>query len=281
MPARLRHTAALACAAAALAASAWAAAPLSTDGTDPKTWDPKMDGTIAAPGNHQVIFENDAVRIDTVMVWRRAAEPYHMHPHYSVLVIDTPYGTGLDRDITGAKAPTVMIDSIAPPVVNIQPAQALHSIRNDGDVNGHLIRVEFKTDVVPTKVERPWAPGAMPKSSDGTDPASWPEALDAQREAGAFEKIMWQSDKIRVLSITVPAGAEEPYHHDAYPAVVIVDTPASGEDRARSGQSVTFRSGKARVYLEPPKAMHAIRNTDTKPLHITRIEFLKGFPPGA
>jgi hypothetical protein len=34
---------------------------LSMDGTDPGTWDPALDGVLAAPENHKVLYEDEAI----------------------------------------------------------------------------------------------------------------------------------------------------------------------------------------------------------------------------
>ena len=70
----------------------WASAqnkvPTSTDGSDPSKWDRKLDGLIAATHNHKLIFESDVIRVSSVTVFAGAEEPYHLHPYYSVLVLE-------------------------------------------------------------------------------------------------------------------------------------------------------------------------------------------------
>ena len=267
--------------AASLAAAA-PAIPISTDGSDPHAWDMNRDGWISAPANHQIIFENEIIRVSSVKVPKQEAEPFHIHPYYSVLVIDVPYGTGYEQDITGAKANSSLILHSEPPIVNLQPPQALHSIKNEGDVNGHLTRVEFKTGAFPIEVLRPWVAGKAPRSTDGSDPAAWPKAQDAASAAGETNRVIYQDANVRVVSVTVAPGAEEAYHHHAYPAVVIVDKPATTVDRAQAGAAKSDAETKMpHVYLQPATAAHSLRNTDTRPLHLIRVEFLNGFPPGA
>jgi hypothetical protein len=41
---------------------------LSMDGTDPRTWDPALDGVLAAPENHKVLYEDEAIRIISVSI---------------------------------------------------------------------------------------------------------------------------------------------------------------------------------------------------------------------
>ena len=41
---------------------------ISMDGTDPTTWDPALDGVLAAPENHAVLYEDDAIRVISVSI---------------------------------------------------------------------------------------------------------------------------------------------------------------------------------------------------------------------
>src|SRR5580692_1490794 len=76
-------------------------APISTDGSDPAKWDRKLDGLIAAPSNHKILFENDNIRVQSVNIPPGTEEPYHLHPYYSVLVIDSLPAKAMDRDAKG------------------------------------------------------------------------------------------------------------------------------------------------------------------------------------
>ncbi|HUO22466.1 MAG TPA: hypothetical protein VMU59_08115 [Caulobacteraceae bacterium] len=139
--------------AVALGAAAQAAPPISTDGTDPKTWDPKTDGPIAAPANHKVVFESDTIRIMSVTVLPGQSEPLHAHLKCAVLVFDRPTKI-VNRDGHG----NVLTDAVvlaqipwqapgAPkqvPFVWLQPPEALHSITNIDTHALHLTRVEMK-----------------------------------------------------------------------------------------------------------------------------------------
>lgn len=137
-----------------IAQAGWAAdRPISTDGTDPKTWDPKSDGPIAAPQNHQVVFENDTVRVISVTVQPGATEPFHAHMKCAVLVFDRPVKV-TDRDPQGhvEQQPVVWgaipwLSATAPkgvPFVWLQPPEAAHSITNNDTKVLHLTRIEMK-----------------------------------------------------------------------------------------------------------------------------------------
>ena len=58
------------------------------DGSDPATWDPALDGVLAAPENHTVLYEDDLIRVISVRVAPGATEKPHHHRVPSVFVID-------------------------------------------------------------------------------------------------------------------------------------------------------------------------------------------------
>jgi quercetin dioxygenase-like cupin family protein len=128
--------------------------PISTDGTDPKTWDARMDGPLAAPANHKVVFENDNIRIISVEVAPGASEPYHTHLKCAVLVFDQPVKV-TDRDVkrrveTGDPVvwgAIAWLGNAVPksiPFVWLQPPEAAHSITNNDTRTLHLTRIEMK-----------------------------------------------------------------------------------------------------------------------------------------
>lgn len=126
--------------------------PISTDGSNPKTWDSKSDGPLAAPGNHQVIFENENIRIMSVTVLPGTREPYHAHMKCSVLVFDSPAKV-TDYNKDNVATPRVLWAAIpwqgedvskTIPFVGVQPPQSLHSIANNDAHVLHLIRIEMK-----------------------------------------------------------------------------------------------------------------------------------------
>lgn len=141
----------------AAAQMAWAAdRPISTDGTDPRTWDPKTDGPIAAPGNHKVVFENETVRVISVTVLPGETEPFHAHMRCAVLVFDRPVKIS-DRHPGPSKGQVEQnpvlwgaipwLSDKAPknvPFVWLQPPEATHSITNNDTKVLHLTRIEMK-----------------------------------------------------------------------------------------------------------------------------------------
>jgi len=52
---------------------------ISSDGTDPKTWNPRQDRPIAATANHKISYEDDDVRVLLVTVRPDEREKPHNH----------------------------------------------------------------------------------------------------------------------------------------------------------------------------------------------------------
>jgi len=113
-------------------------------------WPETLDAVRAAPANHRVLLENDAVRVLDVRVAPGAQEPVHAHCRPSVLVV-LEGGRAEDYDQSGklldegtvipkgAKAPFAFWLDRTPP----------HSVHNIDVVPIHLVRVELKTAPTP------------------------------------------------------------------------------------------------------------------------------------
>ncbi len=119
--------------------------PISTDGTDPKTWDPKSDATVAGVRNHVVIYEDAEIRVLSVTVQPGEVEVPHHHRWPSVIVFDRPTKRD-NRDAKGNLLPAKKAKGDNPelPLVVRVPPEATHSVTNLDTVPMHLIRVEFK-----------------------------------------------------------------------------------------------------------------------------------------
>lgn len=118
--------------------------PISTDGTDPKTWDPKGDALIAGKKNHVVIYEDAVIRVLSVTVQPGEIEVAHHHRWPSIIVLDRP--TQLEnRDASGNVIPLKLPQDAQKPIVLRVPPEAAHAVTNLDKENAmHLIRVEFK-----------------------------------------------------------------------------------------------------------------------------------------
>ncbi|WP_051328613.1 hypothetical protein [Geminicoccus roseus] len=117
---------------------------LSMDGTDPASWDPELDAVAAAPRHHQVLYEDELIRVVSVSIEPGMQEPLHHHRWPSVFVIDRLPQRMRDFDGQGREIPLpVQADAALPLVVRFLP-QPLHSVRNEDRVPFHGTRIEFK-----------------------------------------------------------------------------------------------------------------------------------------
>ncbi len=105
----------------------------------------ELDGTVVAPDNHRVIFENDQVRVlETTIV---AVEVTPLHTHLAPTVMYVLSGSHfVRRDEHGA----TMVDTRADPdfilpKVLFAATTPRHTIENTGDVDLVVIGVELKS----------------------------------------------------------------------------------------------------------------------------------------
>jgi quercetin dioxygenase-like cupin family protein len=119
--------------------------PISTDGTDPTTWDPALDAVEAAPKNHKVIYEDSEIRVLSVTVAPGESEKLHHHRWPSIIVFDRLVPLE-NRDASGNLIPRTNMQSLSaePPMLFRVPPQAAHSVTNVGTTPLHLVRTEFK-----------------------------------------------------------------------------------------------------------------------------------------
>ena len=103
-----------------------------------------LDGVIAAPGNHNVLFENDRVRVLQTTIPAGTVTPLHTHltPTLQYILSGSHF---IRRDESGA----TMFDSRADPgfvLPQVQFAEPIprHTIENTGDDDLVVIGVELK-----------------------------------------------------------------------------------------------------------------------------------------
>lgn len=104
----------------------------------------ELDGVIVDPEHHQVLFENDAVRVIEVTI--RAGDTTPLHTHLRPTVNYVVSGSHLiRRDGHG----TVLIDTrtdpdYVMPRVMYGPTSPLHTIENPGPADLDIIAIELK-----------------------------------------------------------------------------------------------------------------------------------------
>jgi hypothetical protein len=120
---------------------------------------------------------------------------------------------------------------------------------------------------------------------DGTDPATWDPALDAALAAPENHQVLYEDDVIRVLSVSVAAGATEKPHHHRLPSVFVIDRMVRLRDfNGVTNEEIPLPVPKDVVFPIvlnfPPQPLHYVENVDTQTFHATRVEFKHGFPTG-
>ena len=117
---------------------------LSMDGTDPATWDPALDGVLASPENHTVLYEDEAIRVISVSIAPGAIEKPHHHCLPAVFVVDRLVSV---RDFNGATGEEIPLpiprDAPLPIIAKFLP-QPLHYVENRDKRPFHATRIEFK-----------------------------------------------------------------------------------------------------------------------------------------
>ena len=103
-----------------------------------------LDGVIAAPAHHRVLFENDLVRVfeSTIRVGDRT--PPHTHPHQRVMyVVSGSSFTRRDRRGTVIEETRLPSDPADPHYVMWAGPTQLHTIENTGSDDLIVIAVEL------------------------------------------------------------------------------------------------------------------------------------------
>ena len=117
---------------------------LSMDGTDPATWDPALDGVLAAPENHTVLYEDEAIRIISVSIAPGAIEKPHHHCLPAVFVVDRLVSVRDFNGATGEEIPLPIPKDAPLPITAKFLPQPLHYVENLDTRPFHATRIEFK-----------------------------------------------------------------------------------------------------------------------------------------
>jgi hypothetical protein len=117
---------------------------LSMDGTDPATWDPALDGVLAAPENHTVLYEDEAIRIISVSIAPGAIEKPHHHCLPAVFVVDRLVSVCDFNGATGEEIPLPIPKDAPLPIIAKFLPQPLHYVENHDKRPFHATRIEFK-----------------------------------------------------------------------------------------------------------------------------------------
>lgn len=105
---------------------------------------PELDGVIAAPDHHRVLFENEHVRVLETVIVAGDVTPVHTHPAGATYVVSGTHFVRRDPD------GNVIVDTRAadPPAelprVIWSDGTPAHTLENSGDEDLVVISVELK-----------------------------------------------------------------------------------------------------------------------------------------
>ena len=220
-----------------------------------------MDGAIASPENHTVLYEDRDVRVLEVHSAPHTREKMHTHARPAVMYIDSQ-GAGryfTPEDMNARSHPT---DPNFKPRIVAGGPEGLHATENTGDVPFHAIRVEFKH------------PGC---SLDGSPvKALGPE--DAVVVAPEFHTVLLENDDVRVLDVRLPPHTKEPSHTHVWSGFfyVVQDDPLRYFTPERSNPPVANVTPNMTIVPVAPEGPHWVENVGDAPLHLVRFELKHG-----
>jgi predicted metal-dependent enzyme (double-stranded beta helix superfamily) len=112
-------------------------------------------------------------------------------------------------------------------------------------------------------------------------PESWDPEADAVVAAPDNHAVLYEDDKIRVLSVTLQPGIAEPLHHHRFPSIFVIDQIVPLRDFDAEGREVQLpipaQFDLPLVLRMPPQPPHSVLNEGTTTFHGTRVEFKEGF----
>lgn len=250
-------------------------------------WPDSLDGVIASPQNHTVIYEDNNVRVLDVHTPPGTTNSLHDHQWSSVFLYYEAQPNGRDHKYDGrVTAVGGAVPAEAPfPLLDVSGPQAPHAYENMDTFLKHFYRVEFKKIAFkcPTEIRRATAPkdlmDSLPQANPA--PASWPASMDSVVASPANDKVLLENDNIRFVEVTILPGRKEKLGgHPWTSALLFYEAQPKGRNTADDGKvtEVGRRLEGAdfpvavRVGPEPP---YAFENTDTFPAHYYQVEFKK------
>jgi len=248
-------------------------------------WPDSLDGVIASPQNHTVIYEDDNIRVLDVHTPPGTINNMHDHQWSSVFLYYEAQPNGRDHKNDGKVTPVggaVPLD--APfPLLQVSGPQAPHAYENMDTFLKHFYRVEFKKIPFkcPAEIRTATAPkdltDSLPQVKSATWP--WPASMYSVEASPANHKVLLDNANIRLVEVTILPGEREKMGGSPWTSALLFYEPQpKGRDTSKDGKvtEVGRRLEGAdfpvavRVGPEPP---HAFENTDTFRAHYYQVEF--------
>lgn len=220
-----------------------------------------MDGLIASPENHTVLYENADVRVLEVHSQPHTRETLHTHARPAVMYIDRQ-GAGTYNTPDGSRNTSHPTDpNFKPRVIATKPEEGPHWTENTGEVPFHAIRVEFK--------------------HPGCGLAGWKTAApgpdDALATAPGSHTLLLENDDVRVLDVHLAPHTKDAFHTDPWPGILyIVEAAPVRQFSSGNGEPELRTFPRAVKILPSPAEGHALENTGDVPLYLIRFELKYG-----
>ena len=220
-----------------------------------------MDGPVASPENHTVLYEDADVRVLDVHSAPHTIEKMHTHARPAVMYVDSQ-GAGryfTPEDMVGRSRGD---DPAFKFRVFATKPEGLHATENTGDVPFHAIRVEFKH------------PGC---SLDGA-PAIKPDALDAVAVEPGDHKVLFENDDVRVLDVINKPHTKEAAHTHPWPGFFYIVQRAPVRYFTPEQPDPPVRNLPAGMKILPlqPEGPHWVENVGDVEFHVIRFELKHG-----
>lgn len=113
--------------------------------SSPNEWDPELDGVIAAPDSHVVLFEDETCRVLLVELPPGRKEPFHHHARRSNMIVTN--SAPLRYYNEGGATFDIAERDISPdnPYAEDMEPEPLHAVENlSPDKTYYAWRVEYK-----------------------------------------------------------------------------------------------------------------------------------------
>lgn len=127
--------------------------------------------------------------------------------------------------------------------------------------------------------------GSQDSATSPAAPASAPDQLDAVIAAPASHRIIFENDRVRVLSVTIPPGRTEPVHTHAWPSIMRVEAPQpityityalqDGKLVETGRKTQPLRTPAEAEWMEP-EGPHAVENRGSSEYRAIRVELKSG-----
>ncbi len=209
-------------------------------------WKPELDSTKADPQHHQVVFENDQVRVVHYLIAPGDKTAKHSHPESVNILL-----TDAHARVTGEDGKTT--DSQGKAGATAWRPAVTHVFENVGDKPIEGVLVE-------------------PKKPHSARP---PGSADETTLSGGVSKVEFENDQVRVVRYRLEPGQKIAMHgHPDNVQVALTDAKANATTPDGKTTPGEMKAGQVRWR---PALQHSVENTGDKPFEGILVE-MKGTP---